>query len=245
MSEPTLETLDSFAGAQLRLTVAHSSFEAPEYGAQTETIVGRLWAYEPSQQLVVLETENKSALPQMMQRAAAAAVYAPATLSTTAGAHTPKNGGSYTGFKIVHASSIKNIALVEKGDAQKLSRVVAVDPAARTAREAYAVRKSMEKAERTGADVSELGQAVFDALSKTLPCRWHGTHIIVLDEVVVSGPEYDSERTYVPGLERAQVEALNNGEDVAVPNVERASAKARVWQRVVKVLDGERARLLL
>lgn len=167
MSEPTLDTLDSLIGAKLRLTVAHKSFDAPDYGGSSDAIVGLLWAYDADLQLVVLETENKSALPQTLRRAAAAAVHAPATLSTTAGAHTPQSGGSYSGFKFVQASSVERIEVLEKGDAQKLSQVTPIDAAVRSAREAHAVRKSIEKAERTGSDVSELGQAVFDALSKT------------------------------------------------------------------------------
>lgn len=245
MCEPPLDSLASLSGAQLRLTVGHRSFGAPDYGAQTDTIEGRLWAYDAALQLVVLETDNTSALAPQLRRAAAAAVYAPTTLSTTAGAHTPaQNGGKYTGFKLVHAGTVKRYEVLAHGSADALSRTVPVDAAVRSAREASAVRRSAEKAERTGDDVSDLGQAVFDALNKTLPCRWHGPHIIVLDEVVVSGPEYDTDRTYVPGLERTQVDALINGEDAA-PHVERASAKARVWQRVVKVLQGERARQLL
>ena len=85
-----------------------------------------------------------------------------------------------------------------------------------------------------------------------LPCRWHGPHIIVLDEVVIvrvrseydeanavqSGPAYDKSSTYVPSLRQDQLERLLRGEqlDASEAPVERAHAKAQIWQRVTKVV---------
>lgn len=85
-----------------------------------------------------------------------------------------------------------------------------------------------------------------------LPCRWHGPHIIVLDEVVIvrvrsaceeadtvqSGPAYDKSSTYVPSLRQDQLERLLRGEqlDASEAPVERGHAKAQIWQRVTKVV---------
>lgn len=62
-------------------------------------------------------------------------------------------------------------------------------------------------------------QDVFDALAKTMPCRWEGTAIVVLDEVSIVPP-------YTPGAAAA-----------ANP------ADTKTLTRVRMVLEAERARL--
>ncbi|KAI9325781.1 anticodon-binding domain-containing protein [Zopfochytrium polystomum] len=56
------------------------------------------------------------------------------------------------------------------------------------AREKAAVRGEMERLAKIGVGVSELAQEIFYALDKTLPTRWKGKSIIVLDEVEISEP---------------------------------------------------------
>ncbi|PWN51454.1 hypothetical protein IE53DRAFT_386162 [Violaceomyces palustris] len=112
------------------------------------------------------------------------------------------------------------------------------------AREANAVKQSLLKAARTGGkDVSEMGQLVFDALSKTLPCRWHGPHIIVLEEVVISGPQYDPSSTNVPNFTQEQLRSISDG-TTSSSVAEGSKAKANSWNRVIKVLEGERRKIL-
>ncbi len=54
--------------------------------------------------------------------------------------------------------------------------------------ERRSVQRAQERLGKLGRGVSKLAQLVFDALDKTLPCRWDGQNIIVLDSVRVAPP---------------------------------------------------------
>ncbi|KAI8353934.1 anticodon-binding domain-containing protein [Mortierella sp. GBAus27b] len=85
-------------------------------------------------------------------------------------------------------------------------------------REQQVVKEAQVAAARIGVGVSTIGQTIFDALSKTLPCRWAGESIVVMDEVIISSP-------YEPD------------------NCKANSSASNTLARVKKVLDGERKRL--
>ncbi|KAF9177324.1 hypothetical protein BGZ51_007180 [Haplosporangium sp. Z 767] len=59
-------------------------------------------------------------------------------------------------------------------------------------REQQAFREAQAAAARIGVGVSSIGQDIFDALSKTLPCRWANDQIVVMDEVIIA-PPYEPE----------------------------------------------------
>ena len=48
-------------------------------------------------------------------------------------------------------------------------------------------KKQLEHAQR-GVGVSAEAQAIFDSLAKTMPCRWQGASIVILDTVTLSPP---------------------------------------------------------
>ncbi|BGP29033.1 hypothetical protein JCM10296v2_000769 [Rhodotorula toruloides] len=85
----------------------------------------------------------------------------------------------------------------------RIDRAVAADRSARA---------------RIGQDVSSEAQALFDAFAKTLPVRWAGKSIVVMDEVVVEEP-------------------------YAVSNVKGAKGSGERVERVKKILEGLRTRL--
>ncbi|KAL7749389.1 hypothetical protein RI367_005260 [Sorochytrium milnesiophthora] len=83
-------------------------------------------------------------------------------------------------------------------------------------RETQSLRAMQERIARIGVGVAQEAQDIFDALSKTMECRWNEQQIVVMDLVVIDPP-------YKP--------ANCKGND------------QRALHRVQKVLEGERKKL--
>ncbi|KAG7395109.1 protein with role in RNA processing [Phytophthora boehmeriae] len=81
-------------------------------------------------------------------------------------------------------------------------------------------QKNKGQAERAlaaiGQGVSAEAQTIFDALNKTMPCKWEGSNIRVMGEVVIKPPYHPQNCV---------------------------SANAQVLSRVKKVLEGEKSKL--
>lgn len=159
------DLLQSSMGKPLRLIVSYDSFSAPNYDAHESTVVGRLWAYDQGLDVVVLETGTTGALPPTLRRAAASASY------EAQGRSAPH---ATTGFKLVQGARIVHVDIVTDEEYasshsnRALSTVANVPIAAMEARDAAATKRSMERAQQIGPEeAGELGQAIFDALSKT------------------------------------------------------------------------------
>lgn len=86
-------------------------------------------------------------------------------------------------------------------------------------REERALLQAEADASRVGEGVTKGAQAIFDALSKTMPCRWQGKTVVVLEEIFVEEP-------YTPGAARSS-------------SMEHQATLLRVQ----KVLTAERQRL--
>ncbi|GES93855.1 protein LSM12 homolog [Rhizophagus clarus] len=86
------------------------------------------------------------------------------------------------------------------------------------AREIQAVKETQAALARIGVGVTQKAQDIFDALSKTLPCRWAKDSIVVLDEVMIS-PPYD------------------------IDDCKASQSASGSLAQVRKVLEGERKRL--
>ncbi|KAI8062911.1 anticodon-binding domain-containing protein [Gongronella butleri] len=136
-------------------------------------------------------------------------------------------------FRIIKMPHIKEIVSVTSDEAaaplqdpaiahtSKLTSYLPVNPVHMdriVAREQEAVRSIRQQAAKIGVGVTKDAQDIFDALTKTLPCRWANDTIVVMDEVIIT-PPYD------------------------VANCKANTSAAASLARVKKVLEGERRRL--
>ena len=91
---------------------------------------------------------------------------------------------------LVNERDASNIE-VDASTAKDLGPLPDVDDPRRQRRFDNATRVAKNMADNIGENVSALAQDVFDALARTLPCKWNGDVIVVMDEVEVRGPNYD------------------------------------------------------
>ena len=155
-----------------KLLGSHVTFTVGD--KQTRTLSGKLWAYDPSLGVVGLECES-TALPSHLASAPAAAASVAQASQTSRNRFAQPTAAA--GFTIVKVSEIKKIEFeksseaangaASKSMADSLTPIHPVSLKAAQLKEADAVKQSLTKVARTGKDVSQLGQQIFDALSKT------------------------------------------------------------------------------
>ncbi|KAI8142079.1 anticodon-binding domain-containing protein [Fennellomyces sp. T-0311] len=120
-------------------------------------------------------------------------------------------------FRIIKVSHIKEVLSNEEGIADYLPiNYVHVDRLEQ--RESSGVKNMRQRVAKMGVGVTKEAQDIFDALSKTLPCRWSNDTIVVLDEVLIEPP-------------------------YGIDNCKANASSAASLARVKKVLEGERKRL--
>lgn len=126
------------------------------------------------------------------------------------------SGGARRNLRFLKTTFIKDVKLVgQVQDAFDL-KISPPDMKSLRDREEAAIKQAEAEAERIGVGVTAEAQDIFDALSKTLPCRWDKTTILVMNDVCVNEP-------YLP------------------QNVIGGASAAN--ERVRKVLEEERKRL--
>lgn len=84
---------------------------------------------------------------------------------------------------ILKQDHIKSVSEAHMPDDADLGPLPHVDDKRCKDRAERAVRAAELDASKIGVGVTEEAQMVFDALAKTLPCRWEGKTILVLGEV--------------------------------------------------------------
>jgi len=127
-------------------------------------------------------------------------------------------------FRILKVSFLKDVVALSGKKAASSDqpftnaepKIGPVNLAAIQARERDVHRQESAGLERRGVGVSKEAQEIFDALSRTMPCRWHEKNIIVLDQVIITEPY---------SLENCRSKDQN------------------AMNRVKKVLEGERRKL--
>lgn len=128
----------------------------------------------------------------------------------------------HTNFTILKDSFVDKVQNVEEAShANLVDYVPVVDEERTKLREERAVRKAKIEAAKIGEGVTDEAQHIFNGLSKTLPCRWRGKSIVVLEEVEIEEPY---------GLENCN--SLNLSDSSVV-------------RRVKKVLEEEKKKLAI
>jgi len=98
--------------------------------------------------------------------------------------------GGRRNLRFLKTTFIKDVKLV--GQAQKDAYELKISPPpdmkSLRDREEAAIKQAEAEAERIGVGVTAEAQDIFDALSKTLPCRWDKTTILVMNDVCVNQP---------------------------------------------------------
>lgn len=105
-------------------------------------------------------------------------------------AQTSSISPSKRSYQLIKTSQIKAVVVVSTtpdpslpSPSTPLSSGPAPSAAELAAKVDKVVAEDRKQRARVGQGVSSEAQALFDALGKTMPVRWHGTSIVVLDEV--------------------------------------------------------------
>ncbi|GAA6005566.1 hypothetical protein JCM10207_005252 [Rhodosporidiobolus poonsookiae] len=145
---------------------------------------------------------------------------APPSLSASTASSTSRRS-----FTFIKTSQIKSVTVLSPTPDPSLPPLSAPLPPAPSstsadisARVDKAVAEDRKARARVGQGVSAEAQAVFDGLAKTLPVRWHGKQIVVMDEILIDEP-------------------------YGVENVKAGKGAQDRLERIRRVLTGIRARL--
>jgi hypothetical protein len=76
----------------------------------------------------------------------------------------------------------------QNGEEKFEEKLPVIDKGRQERRFETAVKAAQFVADNIGENVTEQAQEIFDALARTLPCRWKQQDIIVLDEITISPP---------------------------------------------------------
>ncbi|KAJ2817771.1 hypothetical protein IWW50_006051 [Coemansia erecta] len=101
---------------------------------------------------------------------------------------TESRGAKKHSVRLVKAANIRDVRVVDGIADVQIPEVRTVTAAEIEARKTRALVQAKERAALIGVGVSDHAQSIFEALSKTLPCQWDQSRIIVLDEIAIEPP---------------------------------------------------------
>lgn len=102
-----------------------------------------------------------------------------------------KEKGSHNGvanIRLLNVACVAETISDQPAEGPVDSELPVVDLERGRKREEKALKQAEADYDRVGVGVSKEAQAIFEALHKTLPCKWRKKTIIVLDEVLVPEP---------------------------------------------------------
>eukprot|EP00245_Coleochaete_scutata_P011415 TRINITY_DN4232_c0_g1_i1.p1 TRINITY_DN4232_c0_g1~~TRINITY_DN4232_c0_g1_i1.p1 ORF type:complete len:190 (-),score=56.41 TRINITY_DN4232_c0_g1_i1:449-1018(-) len=100
----------------------------------------------------------------------------------------PGSSGTRRNLRFLKTSIVEEVTILSEEPKKMDLHIVQVDPAVLLAREEAAIRQAEAEAQHIGRDVTTEAQELYDALRKTLPVRWEGKSIVVMDDVRISPP---------------------------------------------------------
>ncbi|KAJ1819882.1 hypothetical protein LPJ56_003558, partial [Coemansia sp. RSA 2599] len=166
------QSLSSLVNAQVRVTLVNNA-----------TIEGSVFTYDVYSGVVALVSDSSISND----------TGGPATEQQQRGNDSPSVGGGTAKQQtarvhLIKAANIKDLQVTAKSGTLALPEIRPVATAAIEARKKRTLEQARERASRIGVGVTDVAQSIFEALSRTLPCRWDQSKIVVLDEVVIESP---------------------------------------------------------
>ncbi|GAN02847.1 conserved hypothetical protein [Mucor ambiguus] len=105
---------------------------------------------------------------------------------------TQQQAGRNLSFRIIKISHIKEIVSLGESTSSNSKKdylpVNQVQVDRLKSRESEALKGFQSQVSKIGVGVTKEGQDIFNALSKTLPCRWSKDTIVVMDEILITPP---------------------------------------------------------
>ncbi|KAJ1873622.1 hypothetical protein LPJ57_004921 [Coemansia sp. RSA 486] len=196
------QSLSSLVNAQVRVTLVNDA-----------TIEGSVFTYDVYSGVVALISDNS----------VSNGIGQPAGQQRQHNSDSPSVGGGAqkqqaARIHLIKAADIRDLEVTAKSGTLALPEIRPVNMAAVEARKKRSLMQAQERASRIGVGVTDVAQSIFEALSRTLPCRWDQSKIVVLDEVVIESP-------------------------YSVDNCREITQAPVTLQRVKKVLQGELNRI--
>ncbi|KAJ2696195.1 hypothetical protein FB645_006276 [Coemansia sp. IMI 203386] len=196
------QSLSSLVNSQVRVTLVNDA-----------TIQGSVFTYDVYSGVVALISDNS----------VSNGIGQPAGQQQQHNSDSPSVGGGAqkqqaARIHLIKAANIRDLEVTAKSGTLALPEIRPVNMAAVEARKKRSLMQAQERASRIGVGVTDVAQSIFEALSRTLPCRWDQSKIVVLDEVIIESP-------------------------YSVDNCREITQAPVTLQRVKKVLQGELNRI--